>query len=837
MPTLLRLAWRDLRGSGRSLWVFCACLTLGVALIAASGGLYRQIGASLLADTRVLFGGDLEVRSRAPLPDDMVLWMRERGTVSRLIEFRSMLMTEAGDTHLVELQSADSAYPLYGAVELMPAQTLAVALAARDGTHGAAIDRVLAERLGLQVGDAVALGVATLQVRAIIARQPDRSLRADWSGPPLLISADALEQTELLQPGSRPAYRYRIRSAQQPAAWRADFLAAFPDSEAEVRTFIERNARLGEVLGQIGSGVLLIGFSALFIGGLGVFNSVQAYLQGKLGTLATLRAIGLRDARLAAVYLLQILMLAGSSALAGVVLGGALALLGSSLMAERLPLTDDWTVMLAPLAMAWLLGVLIALLFALPALGRALTVNPAALFRGALGASTRTPAGAWWLTAACATLATVLLLAVMPDPLFGLAFVGALLLVLALLEAVVRMLRKTAQRLANQRWADGRFAVRMALSSLYRADSPLRPTLLSLGSALTLLVASTLVVLALLTTIEETVPDRAPALVFYDIGATQKHDFETLVRDAASLSQLDLAPLVLGRLVAVGDEELRDSTDPSRRLEARDEHKISTLQNNFDQVIVTRGAWWPDDYRGPAQVAMEDREADQLGLQIGDMLTFDMLGQRVSAELVAIYAQKRFQSRLWLEAIFSDGVLDPFITRYVGMAYMDGADAVATQGRIAANQPNVVTVRTDLLLDEARAILARAAGGLSAIATVTLLASLLVLVSVIAASRARQLYLATLLHTLGARVGAISLTLHLEYLLLALLTTVFASVAGSALAATLLLYRLELDVDLSWWTATAVAAAVSTGALSLGAHYLMRELRPSPAALLRGFNA
>ena len=55
----------------------------------------------------------------------------------------------------------------------------------------------------------------------------------------------------------------------------------------------QRNVIMAVVL----TGLLLIGFSALFIGGLGVFNSVHAYLQGKLGTLATLRVLGLRDAR------------------------------------------------------------------------------------------------------------------------------------------------------------------------------------------------------------------------------------------------------------------------------------------------------------------------------------------------------------------------------------------------------------------------------------------------------------------------------------------------------------------------------------------------------------
>ena len=63
---MLSLAWRDLRGGGRHLWIFCACLALGVTLIAASGGLFHQVRAGMLADMRTLLGGDLEVEANRP---------------------------------------------------------------------------------------------------------------------------------------------------------------------------------------------------------------------------------------------------------------------------------------------------------------------------------------------------------------------------------------------------------------------------------------------------------------------------------------------------------------------------------------------------------------------------------------------------------------------------------------------------------------------------------------------------------------------------------------------------------------------------------------------------
>ena len=167
--------------------------------------------------------------------------MGERGTVSRVVELRTMLRVADGRAQLIELQSADARYPLYGTVELAPAGDLASTLAQRDGQWGAALDGALAQRLGLAVGDRVEVGDLTLTVRAVVQRQPDRSLRADWSGAPVLVADGALQATGLVQPLSRVEYQYRVRTGLAPAVWRDAFVAAFPTLDAEVRTFEERS--------------------------------------------------------------------------------------------------------------------------------------------------------------------------------------------------------------------------------------------------------------------------------------------------------------------------------------------------------------------------------------------------------------------------------------------------------------------------------------------------------------------------------------------------------------------------------------------------------------------
>jgi len=836
MRFLLDLAWRDLRASGRSLWVFCACLVLGVTLVSASGGLYRLVNISLLADTRVLMGGDLEVDTKQPLPDEALSWMKANGEVSLVTEVDTMLGTGSDRFLRVELQTTDALYPLYGELVLEPSAALADITAFTDNQWGVAIDPVLAERLEISIGDSVFIGSLAMKVRALVLRQPDRSLNANWRGTPVLLSAAALQASGLIQPGSRIDYEYHVRSNLPAETWRTRFYDAFPNQTWEVKTFADRSQRLAERLGQIASGLLIIGFSTLFIGGLGVFNSIQAYLQGKLKTIATLRALGMRNRRLAVVYLSQVAILGGGSSLLGVFIGSALAMIGGRVVASQVPLTANLADLVIPGLTAACFGLLTAYTFALPALGRALATDPASLFRGQGQASGQVHRRWWLATFACAGVIVMLVLQVLPDTLFGTGFVlviGALLLIL---DIIVRGIRHAARLLDRHPLLSGRFVLKLALANLHRPGNALRTSLLSLGSALTLLVACTLVVAALVRSLNQTIPEESPGLVLYDVINDQVDAVVSAIEQSPGTTRIEIAPLVRARIAAIGGrnlDEIKDLNTVQRRDSSQDRYKLSYLLNNIDDVTVVDGAWWPVPVVGPAKLALEDREAGKLGLQVGDVVTFAAEGRTLDAEVAAIYSQKGIQTRFWFEGILSDGALDAFIHRHVGAVYIDGADAIAAQNRIAEIAPSVITVRTASLLQVARQILGKAGAGLSVVAAVSLVASLLVLISVMAAGRSRQIYDATILHSLGVRLASIKRSLQLEYLLLALIACVFAVLLGAAIALPLLQLRLKLpSADLVWLGAL-VSISVSSLALGLGATYLLRRLRLRPAILLR----
>jgi putative ABC transport system permease protein len=848
---MLSFAISDLRSRISALKIFLACLILGVTLVAATASLYRVIEQSLLADTRALLGGDVELDASEPLPDEVLAWVRGTGRLSLVRELDTMVSSasEAGDDSgasfvRAEILIPDAAYPLYGELKLSPDQSLAELTARKDELWGAIIDPLLAERLGQSIGDQIQIGAATFRISGLIQAQPDRSLNANWRGLPIMISEAAVEATGLIRPGSRVDYEYRVQTDRDLDVWLDEFEQAFPDTRWDTTTFAERSERLSERLDQVATALILIAFTTLFIGGLGVANSIHAYLDEKLGTIATLQTLGLRRRPLVGIYLLQIGILGSLAGLIGGGIGLGMSAVAIGLAGDAFALSGSgdagqWIALwVAPLLLSWLFAVLTAYVFALPALARALAASPAGLFRGQVKAASHEPCS--W------RIASYLLLAVyigatlfwLPSPQLGFLFLLAVVVLWGLLEGLIRGLQRAARALENGGFADRNFARRLALANLHRPDSPLRATLLSLGTALTLVVACTLLVSTLLRALETTIPAEAPALILYEVFPDQIEPLESGLMSLDPASRTELLPLVRGRLAAINDEPIADvlaDNSQARREAMGDEYKLSYLSGNPEDLELVKGSWWssPAPAGQPAFMAMEDREANQLGLTVGDRVEFLAAGQPIAAEIRAIYRQKGLQTRFWFEGVLQDGALDELIGRYVGVVYQSDPAAQRSQQWLARNLPNVITLRTADWLETAGDLLNKAAAGLAAVALVSLTASLLVLSSVVSVSRRRQLYEANLLHCLGARHQAIRLSMLLETGLLTLLSTVFATVLGALIALPLAGMLLKLPAGDLWWIGALVAGAVSALALLGGLLPTLRAMRLNPALLLR----
>ena len=316
-PLACRLARRELRGGARALRIVLACLALGVAAIAAVGTLKAAIDAGLRADGARLLGGDVELRAGSqPVPEAVRAFINARAArTSDITILRSLLVAPSGERLLVEVKAVDAAYPLVGSLELEPPVTL--------GDGEVAVEPLVAERLGLQLGQVLRLGEAQPRLVALLRAEPDKAATPAFFGPRVLATRATLAATGLIQPGSLVQYSLRMALPPQanPAELVAALRAAFPGEGLRLRTASTAEPGFSRFMDSTASFLTLAGLTALLVGGIGVATGVRAWLESRARTIATMRCLGAPAGLVLVAYLLQLLALAALGILLGLVAG------------------------------------------------------------------------------------------------------------------------------------------------------------------------------------------------------------------------------------------------------------------------------------------------------------------------------------------------------------------------------------------------------------------------------------------------------------------------------------------------------------------------------------
>src|SRR5262249_25793322 len=133
------------------------------------------------------------------------------------------------------------------------------------------------------------------------------------------------------------------------------------------------------------------GLAALLVGGVGVANAVKSHIDRRRDVIAALKALGATGRDVFAIYLTQIIVLAGIGSLIGLAAGAALPFAIVGLFGNLLPLPVVPALHGHELALSLLYGVLTALAFGLWPLGRVHDVPVAALFRDTVASEWHRP--------------------------------------------------------------------------------------------------------------------------------------------------------------------------------------------------------------------------------------------------------------------------------------------------------------------------------------------------------------------------------------------------------------------------------------------------------------
>ncbi|MFC5386921.1 ABC transporter permease [Aquamicrobium segne] len=837
----LRFSLREMRGGLSGFAIFLACIALGVAAIGGVNSLARSISDGVAAQGQPLLGGDVRFRLNQREANEAELaFLRSHGKVTHSANMRSMArLADGSDQALVEVKAVDNAYPLYGVLEVQPALPHEDLLGEKADRFGAAAPELLFERLGLKIGDTLQLGNAHFELRAKLNSEPDAVSEGFGFAPRLLVSMEGLRASGLVVAGSLVEHSYKLRLEPDASTTRLEQVEAqartdFPQAGWSIRSRTNAAPALSANIERFSQFLTLVGLTSLVVGGVGVANAVRSYLDGKRGVIASFKSLGASDGFVFSVYLIQILLIAALGIAIGLVLATLIPFAAASALQAIIPVPAEAGIYPAALALAATFGFLVTLAFAILPLGRARDVPATALFRE-LGLNAegrpRPVYSAIALFIALGLAALAILTA--HDRRIAIIFVGATILsflVLRLVGLFVQFLARSAPRLNST-------ALRLAVGNIHRPGALTPSVVLALGLGLTLLVTLALIDTNLRRQISDSLPQMAPNFFFVDIQAANIDDFSTLIATQAPQGTLVKVPMLRGRVIALNGVDIRElEIPPAGAWVLRGDRGLTYEATQPDNVSLTGGTWWPQDYSGEPLVSFSAKEAQELGLAIGDTVTVNVLGRNITAR-IANFRQVQWETLgINFVMVFSPNTFAG--APHSWLATLSDTTASATDDAHILNAvtrafPAVTSVRVKDALDIVNQLVRDLGAAIRAAAGLALISSVLVLAGALAAGNRARIHDAVVLKTLGATRRTLILAYMLEYMLLGLATAIFALAAGGVASWYIITHIMNLPSQFSIEVALAAILLSLVLTIGMGLAGTWRVLGHKAAPVLR----
>lgn len=832
----LAIARREMRGGVAGFRVFLACLVLGVAAIAAVGSARQAIDEGLRREGATILGGDAEITLTYRFAEDAErAWMAERAVaVSEIADFRSMATVGSGtgaDRALTQVKAVDDGWPLRGAARLDPDMPLAEALAG----NGAAMERVLADRLGLKPGDGFRLGGAEFTLRAILEREPDAAGDGFGFGPRTLVRLAALEGSGLLAPGTlfETKYRLLMPAGTDLEAMRQAAMAAFPESGLRWRDARRAAPGVARFVERLSAFLVLVGLAGLAVGGVGVAAAVRAYVERKVPTIAVLKTLGAEGRLVLAAYLVQVGALALAGILGGLALGAALPLAAEPFAAPRLPVPAVFAVYPGALAEAALYGALTALAFTLWPLARAHAIRPAALFRESAGRAR----GGWpgWVAAPVCLGAVAALVTsaawLSPTPRLVFWAAGGIAGALVLLVMAAAGLRRGARALARSRMLARFSLLRGALGAVGGPGGEVRATVLALGLGLSVLAAIGQIETNLKGAIANELPEVAPSYFVLDIQPAQIEPFRAMLAANPGVQAVTSAPMLRGVITRINGRPAQEVAGNHWVL--RGDRGVSYAATPPEGTTITAGDWWPEGVDGPPQMSFAAEEAAEMGLRLGDEITVNILGRDLTARITSFREVDFSTARMDFVMIVNPAALAGAPHTHLASIHADEAAEAAILRDLATAFPNITAVRVRDAIARVSGILSGIAAAVTYAAGVTLATGVVVLIGAAAAGAQGRLREAAILKTLGATRARVLAGFALRSVLMGLAAGTVAVLAGALAGWGVITFVMETEFRFAPAPALGIVAGGVLATTLAGLAFAWRPLAARPAQVLR----
>ncbi|MFC4258822.1 ABC transporter permease [Marinobacter lacisalsi] len=812
--------WRQ-----RDVKVVLSALVIAVATVAIIALFASQLQRTLVTSASSFLAADrqLEAEHGKPIPAE---WREEARALgletARMVEFSTML--SGGDRfQLVSIKAVSDEYPLRGQVEYQDNAVSERQLLESGPRPGEAwLNPRLMRLLELEVGDEVEVGNLKLTVSGLLVREPDGGFNLGGLAPRVMMHADDVEATGVIQEGSR-----------------VEYVNLFAGNEAALDTFYQwleprlepshewESIRDGEALSeslQRAERFLLLGGSiAVLLASVAVAVASRQFAVGQRDTVALLKTLGLSSRRIGRMYLVRLAAWGVAGMAGGLLVAMPVYAFLNNLMARVLEQEVPFIVDISALAPALATAVVSLFAFAYPPIRRLRHVPAMRVLRSQPGeADSRA-----WSDIAIAVVA-----------IFGLVWLYAreVTLVLALIGGLVALLGILAllgwlMLMALRQVTGGGNAWRLALVGLYRHR---RASLSQIAVfAMTLMLASTLILVrsSLLADWQDQLPEQTPNHFLINIAPDAVDGVEAFW-DQRGQGLDTLYPMVRGRLTEINGQPVRQVVSKDDSVNALNrELNLTWMDELPEDNRIVAGDWFRTDQT--EGVSVEAELASELGVEVGDVLGFT-IGSQTIAEPVTSIRTVQWESMKpnFYMAFPPGGALEGLPATWITSFYLPESRKSALND-FAEAYPTVSLLEVDHIIERIQAIVRQVTQAIEAILALILASSLVVMAAVVSATLQDRQREGALLRTLGGRQSLLVRSTMLEFGLAGVLAGVLGVMAAE-IAVWALQYRM-FGGEFRWHWQVALSIPLISGIVLalLGRWQLRPVLQVSPMLLLR----
>ena len=786
---LLKMAWRDGKASLSRLMLFMASIILGIAAVVSIQLFSDNLKQNIQKQSKSLMGADFIIDSKNAPSEKVLKIIDSLGSDASEVNFVSMAAFPKNEgTKLVKVRALEGSFPFYGDLTTVPEN----AGKTYQELGGALVDATLLLQYNLNPGDSIKLGKVTFPIIGALKSIPGSTAISSSIAPAVLIPYRFLQQTELLQLGSRKEYQYFFKAPEMDLELLSEKTGPILDAEnADLDTHTSTSSRLGRRYDNISRFLNLVAFIALLLGCIGIASSVHIYIKEKLKNVAVLKCLGASRKQSFYIYLIQIIAIGFVGGIIGAVIGTALQFAFPYILQDFLPFEVAITISFQPIIMGIILGVLMAVLFALLPLLNTWYVSPLEVLRGAED-NLQKPKKARILVS-IAILLFIFLFSfwILKSALNGIIFTIGIFITFAIMAGVANLFIKGIKTFFPSSWG---FTKRQSLLNLFRPNNQTMVLVLAIGLG-TFLISTlyfTKDILLAKTSLENKKTDAN--IILMDV---QKAQTAALLNTFKSnnLEVIDNIPIITMRMEKIKgktvNEIRKDTLIKMRKWMLNREFRVSYRNHLVATEELIEGEFIGKAEKGnPIYVSIADNMAKDANLKLGDSVTFNIQGVLMETIIGSIRKVDWSSMKVNFMILFPEGVIEKAPQFNVITTYVATEERSADLQRdVVQNFPNVTILDLRQVFTIVEDILDKISWIINFMAFFSILTGFIVLIGSVRNSKYQRIKESVLLRTLGAKSKQILQITALEYVYLGLLgsfTGILLSLVGSQLLATLL---------------------------------------------------